>query len=688
MMSVKKMGMVVKRRLLVQRAEFRRQIPQLLSFEKDSKINKDGLSQFMKLHTLRLSNFRSFGETPTTISLENTTYLIGPNGSGKTAALEALCRLFAFDPALRRIQRSDFHVPVDQELGSEERELWMEADFLFPELADDADNSTVAPHFGHMRLDEPEGIPRVRFRLTATMGLDGEIEENFVYVLDIDAEGNPLEVSQVPRSERSNIKLHYLPARRNPADHISYSANALLGRILRSIRWDQERETIKGLTSEISNSLATNPAIRAFSDTLQTSWRTLHKGDFFTDPKITFVASEIEALLRHMSVSFSPGHDEELVDFSRLSDGQKSMLYLSLVMSSQAIGRKTLSEEDASFDPDRLQPPVFTLIAIEEPENSLSPHYLGRIVNALNEMASGPDAQALIATHAPSMLRRVPPESIRYLRLEENRQTRITNIELPPSTDEAHKFVREAVQAFPEIYFSRLVVLGEGDSEEIVLPRLLQAKGAPVDESSVTVAPLGGRHVNHFWRLLSALKIPYLTLLDLDVGRHQAGWGRIKNVNAQLNKFEPEKALPDHWDIPVWNTDEHPIREHRLLGDREQLDIFVELEKRGIFFSSPLDLDFSMLNSFSVAYGSEIENPDQQTIQAVLGKNHHDASQYDNEEQALFATYHRRFKLGSKPAAHIDALAELSEIELAQNMPPELDRLIDAVIAKLSDLPE
>lgn len=53
----------------------------------------------------------------------------------------------------------------------------------------------------------------------------------------------------------------------------------------------------------------------------------LHRGTFFTDPKLTFVTSEIESLLRHMSVSFSPGHDENLVDFSRLSDGQKSMLY-------------------------------------------------------------------------------------------------------------------------------------------------------------------------------------------------------------------------------------------------------------------------------------------------------------------------------------------------------------------------
>ena len=65
----------------------------------------------MKLATLRLSNFQSFGEQTTELGLEEITYLIGPNGSGKTAALQALCRLFAFDPSLRRILRSAFLVP-------------------------------------------------------------------------------------------------------------------------------------------------------------------------------------------------------------------------------------------------------------------------------------------------------------------------------------------------------------------------------------------------------------------------------------------------------------------------------------------------------------------------------------------------------------------------------------------------
>ena len=93
----------------------------------------------MKLATLRLSNFQSFGEQTTELGLEEITYLIGPNGSGKTAALQALCRLFAFDPSLRRILRSDFHVPFNEAAPPAERQLWIEADFLFPELGDDED---------------------------------------------------------------------------------------------------------------------------------------------------------------------------------------------------------------------------------------------------------------------------------------------------------------------------------------------------------------------------------------------------------------------------------------------------------------------------------------------------------------------------------------------------------------------
>ncbi|MCY0853211.1 ATP-dependent nuclease [Cupriavidus sp. D39] len=636
----------------------------------------------MKLQTIRLHNFQSFGDASTEIDLNDVTYLIGPNGSGKTAALIALCRVFSVDPALRRVQRSDFHVPADEEDEPDERQLWIELDFSFPELLEADAGATVAPHFGHMRLDEPDGIPRVRFRLSATLGADGDIEESLVYVLDVDADGTPLSTAVVPRTERSHIQVHYLPARRDPADHITYGANALLGRLLKAVNWDAEREEIKGLTDQISESLAANASVNSFSQSLHEVWGGLHKGSFFSDPKVTFVASNIEALCRHLSVSFSPGHDEKFVDFSRLSDGQKSILYLSLVLCSQAIGQAVLAGKEKSFDPVKLRPPVFTIVSVEEPENSLSAHYLGRIVNALTKMARNPDAQALIATHAPSMLRRVEPEQIRYLRLSAERVSRVTCIQMPAKADEAHKFVREAVQAFPEIYFSRLVVLGEGDSEEVVLPRVLKAKEAPVDESAVTIAPLGGRHVNHFWRLLSALEIPYITLLDLDVARHGGGWGRIKYVNDQLQIFAPAKVLPADQGVPSWNDDKHLVRNYP--------HYLTLMEQRDVFFSAPMDLDFAMLAAYAAQYDAPgaAPPPAPAILSAVLGPSHHNSAQYDAGELQLFGTYHQRFKLGSKPAAHIDALAKLTDAQLLATLPASLGRLADAVIAKLAELPE
>lgn len=634
----------------------------------------------MRLQSIRLSNFQSFGAEAKELTLTDMTYLIGPNGSGKTAVLQALCRMFAFDPSLRRIRRSDFHIPYNEDKSPEERKLWIETDFILPELKRENNAPTIAPFFHHMQMDTADTPPLVRYRLEASMGTNGDIEESLLYVLGTRNDGTPLTKERVRREDRNQIQVHYLPARRDPAEHITYNTNTLLGRLLRAVTWEKEQEIIKDLTNQISDSLDGNPSITKLSESLRSTWNTLHKGRFFTDPKITFTTSEIEALLRHLSISFSPGHGEKFVDYSRLSDGQKSMLYLSLALASQSVGRAVLAHQNNAFDINKLAPPVFTIIALEEPENSLSPHYLGRIVSALSEMTRHEDAQAIIATHAPSMLRRVPPENIRYLRLTRNRTTTIANILLPEESDDAHKFVREAVQAYPEIYFARLVILGEGDSEEIILPRILHAKGIPTDEYGMTIAPLGGRHVNHFWRLLSSLEIPYLTLLDLDVSRHQGGWGRIKYINDQLKIFRPEEALPSSYKIYDWDD-----QEHKILKNTNYLE---ELEKRGIFFSQPMDIDFSMLKSFQKEYDAQRSTADKKTVISVLGKNHFDEFQYNNEERALFKSYYKIFKLGSKPASHIEALSKLDEKELVLLMPESLFRLANKAIDKLNEIPE
>ena len=646
----------------------------------------------MKLVRLRLSNFRSFCGDYTELDLDGLTFLLGPNGAGKTAVLQALGRLFSLDPAQRKVRKSDFHVPHDEkpDEAPAERELWIEADFEFPELLGKGkkDAPAVPGNFAHMQLTGIDGPAQVRFRLHAKLDQDDDIEETFTFVMKVDGDGKPLEQSRVAKHDRNAIQVHYLPARRDPADHISYSANALLGRALRSADWAGERDKISDLTQEISATLAGNSAIEGMTDTLSAQWGSLHKGDYFADPAISFDRSELENLLRHLSVGFTPGHGEQLVDFSRLSDGQQSILYLSIVLGMHQIGADVLSGKLAdAFDIDKLRPAVFTLIAVEEPENSLSPHYLGRVVRTLEKFAAGQDAQAVLATHSPSLMRRVPPETVRYMRLDEKRTTVVRRIELPED-EEAYKFVREAVQAFPELYFSRFVVLGEGDSEEVVLPRLLAAEGILADDASISVVPLGGRHINHFWRLLHGLGIPHVTLLDLDLARYQAGWGRIRYAAKQLRAYRDVEKIgftsEQVQSIPAWNGEDG-----LMLDDDGWLE---RLEEHGVFFSSPLDLDFLMMTAYPEAYGvkeTELETPDSDALKAVLGKKRDTVEdQYTDEELKYFDAYHSRFKLGSKPAWHIQAMANLTDKKLAAGMPEGLERLFAHIRDELKGLPE
>jgi putative ATP-dependent endonuclease of OLD family len=248
--------------------------------------------------------------------------------------------------------------------------------------------------------------------------------------------------------------------------------------------------------------------------------------------------------------------------------------------------------------------------------------------------------------------------------------------------------VREGVQAFPELYFSRFVILGEGDSEEIVLPRLLEARGILADDASICVVPLGGRHVNHFWRLLHGLGIPHVTLLDLDLARFQGGWGRIRYAARQLLLYadlsETDLTQAEIDEIPAWDGDDG-----LMIDDLGWID---RLESLGVFFSTPLDLDFMMMRAYPTAYkveAGDLEAPDAVATKAVLGKQHDVlGGQYTVEEQSYFDAYHKKFKIGSKPTWHITAMADLENEDLVDNVPDVLSRMFDYIESQLEELPE
>ena len=348
--------------------------------------------------------------------------------------------------------------------------------------------------------------------------------------------------------------------------------------------------------------------------------------------------------------------------------------------------------------------PLLTIFAVEEPENHLSPHYLGRVVAELKDMACHDHAQVILSSHSPAILGRVQPDDVRYyLGNEHVACTRVKQLSLPElGSDESFKYVREAIRGYPELYFSRLVIFGEGPSEEIILKRVFEASGTPLDTNFISIVPLGGRHVNHFWRLVHSLEIPHITLLDLDREKNGAGWSRLEYVRNELIK---QMGRDNHrlqyrdtnQKIHSLGAETFPVFSSNDDKDLVLMEAWLKYFQTNfnVFFSLPLDIDFAMLEAFPAAYkeqadrgpqlpeigAAEYATAVQDRVRQVLAANPKTAPQttgdsYSAAQRELFPWYKYLFIDGSKPVAHMRSMIAVQPKDLIQNIPVVLKELV------------
>lgn len=650
----------------------------------------------MKIECLKLQNFRCFGPEGTKLSFEEqVTAFVGGNGSGKTALFQALSRLFGVTRADRTVSKRDFHIPQGGNDLADQSRLEIECLLDFPELAgDEGKKADAVPDvFKHMAISKPGESPKARIRLVATWiddgTPDGTVEEDIKWITTLDDVFDWETCTRVSPVDRSLIQLVYVPAFRNAAGRVT---DLLKGRLWKSARWSDEFEKrVNKGSAFIQKQFNKETPATFIIERLTYRWRQVYKGDTDTDPNLKLIESKIEDLVRRAEFIFHPdeaGRDRSLSD---LSDGQRSLFHIALTAAMLEIEQNALAlaAGESPFDQEKLQHVHLTILAIEEPENNLSPFFLSRIMTQTREIGQMDNAQVLISSHSASILSRVEAEEIRYFRLDrKERRSSVKKLKLPDNDQEASTYVRLAVKSYPELYFARFVILAEGDSERIILPRIAEAKGIFLDSSFVPVVPLGGRYVSHFWRLLEDLAIPYATLLDFDIGRVHGGANMIRTVVSALKNIGRELTKNRFFTDGKVNLDN--------LEDLTDNDVFCEweenywaqgLRQEGIFFSDPIDLDFSMLSAFSSEYqhpkpGGRGPNMTKEAViekKKIVLKKKGVLSIYNDTWDDCFAWYPYLFLNGSKPETHLAALSRIEKETLAADAPQELCALIDHV---------
>ena len=654
--------------------------------------DQDNAGWRVHVESVKLQGFRCFGPSGARIPLEpGLTAFIGNNGTGKTAACLALQRMFGITTDERTVRVEDFHVPSSETASPPSRDLLIEVVLAFPELdASTGTSAGVAGFFAHMASDA-EGVLKCRLVLRSTWTqdgtVDGSIETTLKAVSTLEEEYTDDQVHALSAADRSRIQFVYVPASRDGARHVT---TFLRGRLWRAALWsDKLRTKVTASASKIDEAFHKEEATKAVESAVLQRWQELHGAGTHATPQFHPVEMDVDQILRSAELRFQPDRTSASRSARMLSDGQRSLVHLALTTAALDLEEKVRNGTvAAAFDRDTAMLPALTVLAVEEPENNLSPFYLSRIMQQLLELGGTECVQVLLSSHSASALTRVEPSSVRYFRLSSASSTAsVRRITLPDDATDAGTYVRQAVRAHPELYFARFVVLGEGDSEQVVLPAIARAKGVEFDPSFVAMVPLGGRHTEHFWRLLNDLEIPHATLLDLDYGRSGGGRGRVRTAVTNLRNFGVD-ALSD-----VTGVDE-PADITDTLTPALMNAVIDALERRGVFFSMPLDLDMSMLRAYPDAY--RVLTPGQSgpqasdATEAVLGAGGQAAHRTywtdpasADERQEELRWYRYLFSNRSKPATHLRAISAISPDDLAGRAPRSLAALIEHVCARL-----
>lgn len=660
----------------------------------------------MYISKICFKNFRCFGPNETTLHLEpDLTFFVGNNGTGKSTVFYALKKIFGSSNEERIITKEDFYINQNEKIDKiDNREMYIDVTFDFPELSENHEDLTTVSAFEHAIYADIDKTFHARIRLEAKWSnaeYDDNVETKLYWIKtgETVAFGDDYELkTTVSTQERKSIELRYIPAFRHSNAILKNNISRLIKIIVDYAKIEEEKgkidfnksktQEIDEINQQLQDEIKDIKALKQIKEIIDENWGATHDQNlkYYAKTQFDVTPSDLNELLNSICLKLVPSENGNSCDIDKLSDGQISLLYITLSLTIFEIEQKHYRNEIVGLKQYDKIPAIFTIFAIEEPENHLSPFYLSKIFQLLNKTIKNNNIVGIVSTHSPCVMKRLNRlTQVRYFRQEvtdSNRYTLINELDLPKNKDdEDYKYINQAILNHPEMYFAKLVILGEGDSEEIIIPNIASRLNINLDPQFVSFVKLGGRHVNHMWRLLKVLNIPHITLLDFDLGRKYGGVGRFKYILKQLQKVKISFDLPEGISEDMLSSE--------TLSLKQALKIKYKLEKYNIFFSFPLDIDMLMLHNYTDMYELEAdenfeENIDRTNLEKAVLKASGSYDRYTNWnlnlENLELQKYCYYFKNRSKVASHyiaIENIMQLPDDDFRKKSPKVINRLVN-----------
>jgi len=482
------------------------------------------------LKAVRIAGFRGLENIE--VELEQTTILTGMNNTGKTSFLRALQLALG---NRQFVSQDDFFIqgssvskkiiidlliiPINDEgkhseIFSEDWEILFTTDRI---RNDDAGNSFV-PLRTIITFDSITNSHKTQqfiLKNWPKFQYQDDVTQNYIHWFDID-NGNKTSFYF------DEIPFFYMDAQRDILEDIKLKSS-YLGKMLSKIEYSDEavkeiEAQIKSLNEKAVNSSDILSNIRTALKELDTAMDTRSEGI-----ELTPFTKKIRDLNKGLTIYYADSQDSFAMEYHGMGTRSwSSLLTLKAFISLLSINAE---KERSAF---------FPILAVEEPEAHLHPNAQKKLYGQIDAVAG----QKIISTHSPYIAAAAELSQIRSFYKSET--VTCGKIDIGSLRDEdIRKINRQVINTRGEIFFSKMIVFFEGETEEQALPIFAQKhfNKTPVEMGLDFVGVGGFGGYLPFLRFAEALKIPWLIFSDAENTPEN-----IKaSVQSQFSKCDPKK---------------------------------------------------------------------------------------------------------------------------------------------------
>jgi putative ATP-dependent endonuclease of OLD family len=447
----------------------------------------------MHLSEVRVRNYRSLKDV--TLHLHpGINALVGRNNVGKTNLLHAIRHALggsAFQESLWLLHEDLFRTD-----GFSTPANTIRVDLSFENLSE----SQLAQFFEILDLDTTDiskSTARIHFEATWN-----DTKKRFAMRRWGGPEGG--DVRTIPPELLDSLPVTFLPALRDAETALAPGPRSRLARVLETFAehaGDNPSGKIEDIFREANSKLGKERLVEDVTTKIASGARAMAGSDF---SKVAIQSSEpgFPQILRtlKMVVGGNP-----VPDLRNSGLGYNNLIYMATILA------------HLGDSPDDECP----LLLIEEPEAHLHPQLVVLLGNYFKEsLLPGRTPQAIISTHSPTLAAHLKPSQICSVHVPAGRDQAVFihlgDAGLDPREERQLERMLDITKS--TLFFSKGLILVEGISEALMVPRLAKALGLDLAQEHVSVLPICGVSFATFQKILKpeVLGIPTVILTDGD----------------------------------------------------------------------------------------------------------------------------------------------------------------------------